>query len=90
MVLKGLNPEKVFCFFEELSAIPRGSGNEKGISDYLCNFAKSRNLEVIQDSVLNIIIKKPGTAGYEASPTVIYKVIGIWFAKKIMALTMTL
>ncbi len=70
-VLKELRPEKVFKYFEEISKIPRGSGNEKAISDYLVNFAKELNLEVIQDSALNIIIKKKGTKGYENAPTVI-------------------
>lgn len=70
-VLSGLRPEKVMRFFEEISMIPRGSGNEKGISDYLKSFAEARGLEVIQDEVLNIIIRKGGTGGYEASPAVI-------------------
>ena len=33
--ITGYQPEKPFHYFEEISAIPRGSGNEKGISDYL-------------------------------------------------------
>jgi dipeptidase D len=70
-VLSGLKPEKVMRFFEEISMIPRGSGNEKGISDYLKTFAESRGLQVVQDEVLNIIIRKEGTRGYEASPAVI-------------------
>ncbi|BEP29986.1 aminoacyl-histidine dipeptidase [Helicovermis profundi] len=70
-VLKGLMPEKVFQFFEELTQIPRGSGNEKGVSDYLVKFAKDRNLEVIQDDILNVIIKKPASKGYEKAPSVI-------------------
>jgi dipeptidase D len=70
-VLKGLSPEKVFYFFEEISNIPRCSGNEQRISDYLKDFAKKRDLEVIQDEYLNIIIKKPGSKGYENSETVI-------------------
>lgn len=45
-------------FFKEISSIPRESGNEKQISDYICNFAKSRNLEYIQDNYNNVIIKK--------------------------------
>jgi len=64
-ILKGLEPEKVFKYFEEISQIPRGSGDEKAISDYLVNFAKQRNLEVFQDEALNVIIKKPATKGYE-------------------------
>ena len=70
-ILKNLEPKNVFRYFEEISQIPRSSGNEKQISDYLVSVAKGLNLEVIQDDALNIIIKKPGTKGYENSPTVI-------------------
>jgi dipeptidase D len=70
-ILNDLKPCSVFSFFEEISRIPRGSGNEKGISDYLVSFAKERNLEVIQDSALNVIIKKKAAPGYENAPTVI-------------------
>lgn len=66
-----LNCAAVFKNFERISRIPRGSGNEKEISDYLVQFAKNLNLEVIQDKALNVIIKKPASAGYENSPTVI-------------------
>lgn len=69
-VLDGLKPEKVFYYFEEISQIPRGSGNEKQISDYLYNLAKSKNWDVVQDDYLNIIIKKPATKGYENAPVV--------------------
>ena len=65
--LYGLEPKKVFKYFEEISQIPRGSGNEKAISDYMVKFAKERNLYVVQDSVNNILIKKEGTVGYENS-----------------------
>lgn len=71
MNYENLEPKKVFKFFKELTEIPHGSYNEKAISDYLVNFAKERNLEVIQDENLNVIIKKPGTSGYENSETVI-------------------
>jgi dipeptidase D len=54
-----------------MNKIPRGSGNEKAVSDWLVEFAKKNSLEVIQDEALNIIIKKPGTEGYENSPTVV-------------------
>lgn len=70
-VLRDLSPNNVFKFFEEITRIPRGSGNEKQISDYLVAFAKERNLEVIQDKALNVIIKKPATPGYENAPIVI-------------------
>ncbi len=70
-VLEGLKPEKVFYYFEEISKIPRGSGNTKEISDYCVEFANKRGLFVHQDEVNNIIIKKPATKGKENSPTVI-------------------
>ncbi len=69
--LKHLNSYEAFKYFKAMNEIPRGSGNEKAISDWLVNFAKERNLEVIQDEALNIIIKKPGTKGYESAKTII-------------------
>ncbi|SKA83843.1 dipeptidase D [Clostridium sp. USBA 49] len=70
-ILNNLKPYEVFKYFEEISNIPRGSGNEKAISDYLVNFAKEHNLEVIQDEALNVIIKKPAYKGYENAPIVV-------------------
>lgn len=69
--LKGLNSYEAFKYFKEMNEIPRGSGNEKAISDWLVSFAKKHNLKVIQDKALNVIIKKPGTAGYEKSKVII-------------------
>ncbi|WP_459503213.1 aminoacyl-histidine dipeptidase [Bacillus sp. C1] len=69
--LEQLTKHPVFYHFAEISKIPRGSGNEKEISDYLVKFAKDRNLEVIQDEALNVIIKKPATDGYEKVPSII-------------------
>lgn len=66
---EGLESERVFYFFEEISKIPRCSGNEKEVSDYMVRFAQERNLEVFQDEIYNIIIKKPATPGYEAAPS---------------------
>lgn len=71
MVLDQLNPKSVFAFFEELCAIPHGSGNEKAISDHLVDFAKARGLRVVQDGANNVYIQKPGTPGYETAPGVV-------------------
>ena len=48
-ILAGLQPERVFHWFEELCRIPHGSGNTKAISDYLVRFARDRGLAVRQD-----------------------------------------
>lgn len=69
--LSNLEPKEVFKWFYELNQHPRSSGNEKEVSDFLVKFAKDRNLEVYQDELLNVIIKKPGTPGYENSQTLI-------------------
>lgn len=72
-VLKNLEPQEVFRFFEILSDIPRGSSHEEKISNWFVKFAKERNLECYQDpQYYNILIRKPGTKGYENSPTVIF------------------
>lgn len=70
-VLRDLKPSDVFYYFEEITKIPHCSGEERNISNYLVSFARSHNLEVIQDEALNVIIKKKATKGYENSPTVI-------------------
>jgi dipeptidase D len=70
-ILKDLQPVEVFKYFEKLSQIPRGSGNEKEVSDYLVSFAKEHSLEYVQDAAFNVVIKKKATPGYENSPAVI-------------------
>lgn len=70
-VISGYKPERLFRFFEDICRIPRGSGNEKGISDYLVAFAKERGLEVYQDAELNVLIRKPATRGYENEPSIL-------------------
>ena len=67
-----LEPTEVFQFFEVLSSIPRGSSHEQLVSDWFVKFAQERGYDVFQDELYNILIKAPGTAGYENSPTVIF------------------
>ena len=71
MNLNDLQPKEVFRFFYEICRIPHGSYNIDAISDYLVAFAKERNLEVCQDELKNVIIKKPATEGYEKEETLI-------------------
>lgn len=55
---------KVISFFQEIDKIPRKSGNESGIVDYLKNFAKDRkDLDFYSDEFNNVIIKKKSTNG---------------------------
>lgn len=70
-VLDHLGCDKVFTYFEAVCDIPHGSFHEKELSDYIVAFAKERGLYCRQDARHNVIIKKPGTAGYEKSPALI-------------------
>ena len=72
-IIKGRKPEQIFRFFEEIAAIPHGSGNEKGIADYLEKFAKERGLFCVHDEIHNIFIRKPATAGRENEPSVLFQ-----------------
>ena len=69
--LAGLEPAAVFQYFEQICAIPHGSGNTKAISDYLVGFAKEHGLEFSQDELNNVIIFGKGTCGMEDHAPVI-------------------
>lgn len=69
--ISNLEPKEVFKWFYELNQIPRSSGNEKAATDFVLKFAGERGLEAYRDELLNVIVKKPGTAGYENSEPVI-------------------
>lgn len=51
--------DKTLEFFNKITTIPRPSGNEEKIRDFIVSFAKERNLEYYTDKTLNVIIKKP-------------------------------
>ncbi len=69
-VVEGLKPEKVFGFFEEITKIPHGSGNEEELSKFVANFAKERGLKYIRDDANNVVIFKEASKGMENLPTV--------------------
>ncbi len=69
--LTNLEPNRVFHYFEEISAIPRGSGNRKGIAGYIENFAKEHSLEYVHDEAHNVIVFKGASKGCEEKEPVI-------------------
>lgn len=69
--LQGLEPKSLWAFFEGLSRIPRPSKAETRVMDWLKEFAEQRQLAWQQDAVGNVVIKRPGSGGGEASPTVV-------------------
>ena len=42
-------PQRVFYYFEQLSRIPRGSGNMAGVSAYCLQFAQAHGLDATRD-----------------------------------------
>ncbi len=70
-VLEAIEPRDVMYFFEEISGRHRCSRHEKQATDYVADFAEARGLAYHRDELQNIIVKKPGTAGYETAPAVI-------------------
>ncbi len=70
-VTEGKYPADALRYFEEISAIPRGSKNEKAIAEYLMAFAKEQGLWAHMDSVYNVYINKPASAGCENLPAIV-------------------
>ncbi len=69
--ISSLTPTRVFARFEELSRVPRGSGNRKGIADFVESFAATHGLRCVHDAAHNVIVYKNGSAGRENEPPVI-------------------
>ena len=60
----------VLRYFQQISQIPRGSGNEQAISDWLMAFAEEHGLSADRDKANNVVIRKPATAGHEKAAPV--------------------
>ncbi|MCL2377485.1 MAG: aminoacyl-histidine dipeptidase [Defluviitaleaceae bacterium] len=71
MILSNYEPKRVLHHFEAISQIPRGSGNEKAVSDYIAAFAKGLGLTTLQDEYHNLVVYKPAAPGYEGQPPII-------------------
>lgn len=70
-VLQGLQPERVFYYFEEICNIPHASYHTAQIGTYFEEFAKQHHLKYVRDAHDNVVIYKDASAGYEDAPTVI-------------------
>ncbi len=64
-VTKGYKPQRALEIFEELSAIPHGSGNESGIAEYIIKFAERLGYPATLDKTGNVFVCRPACAGYE-------------------------
>ena len=63
--------KRVMDIFLEICKIPRPSGREEKMGEYLMDFAAARGLAAKKDEVGNVLISKPATPGFEGRQTVI-------------------
>lgn len=72
-IIRGFEPARVFTYFEHISAIPRGSGNERAVAEYLVGFAREHGLDCVRDAANNVLIKAPATAGRENEAPLLFQ-----------------
>ena len=65
--------KKLITFFKELSKVPRNSKKEEKIAEFLCDFAKERNLWYRKDEFNNVLIKRKASIGYEDRKTIMFQ-----------------
>ena len=63
--IKLLEPKILWQYFEDIIKVPRPSGKEEKIRQYLMDFGKKFNLETVTDKTGNILIRKDATPGKE-------------------------
>lgn len=61
----------ILSYFDTICTIPRESGKEDRIVEYLKSFAKSNQLNYKEDEVGNVVIVREASIGLEKAPTVI-------------------
>ncbi len=66
--IEALEPRKVWKNFYAINQIPRCSGHEEAVGEYIINFAQNLGLSWKKDEVGNIVISKPATRGMEDRP----------------------
>jgi len=63
--IQNLQPKALWKQFYNLTQIPRPSGKEQAVIEFIKKFATDLKLEVIVDAVGNVIVRKPATPGME-------------------------
>ena len=66
-----MDSASVLQFFQEITRIPRESGHEEKMTQYLQHFAAKRNLPCKTDKIGNVLICKPASPGKENVPTLV-------------------
>lgn len=66
-----MSPERVLDIFKEITRIPRESGHEGPITDWLCKWASDRGLRCKRDATGNVLIIREAAPGKEGIPTIV-------------------
>ena len=66
-----LEPKLVWELFDAITRVPRPSKKEEKIREFLVDFAKKHNIDYQTDQTGNVVMRVPGTKGYENRPCVI-------------------
>ena len=63
--------ERILEIFKEITRIPRGSGHEEPMTEYLVKWATEHGLDVKRDEIGNVCITREASAGKENVPTLV-------------------
>ena len=68
----GLEPRGFWKHFEAITRIPRPSGQEQKMVEYVCSWASERGFQVLRDATGNLCVQVPGRRPFEhAAPIVL-------------------
>ena len=70
-MLEQLQPKEIFRWFEELSKIPRGSGNTEQVSQWCLSQITAMGLICKRDEVGNVYAYKAASPGYDGAKPVL-------------------
>lgn len=66
-----IEPKLLWNYFAEISKIPRCSGNEKAVGDFIEQEAEKLGLKHIREEIGNVIVYVDATKGFENKPPII-------------------
>lgn len=68
--IRGLEPQIFWRCFAAVAAIPRPSGHEERLAEYILKRAGELGLEGAKDGCGNVVVRLPATPGREGAPSV--------------------
>ena len=68
---ENFEPRRVLERFEDICAIPHGSGHEQALGDWVIALAEKRGHEAIRDAAGNILVRVAASPGCEAAPPIL-------------------